>query len=382
MNSLRIILSKRQYFTPALIFATLNIAMGTWAIYIPEVKSRLGISEGDFGLALFCFGLGVLCMVVFSPSLIQRLQVGKATFIAVLCLLITILFPISSTSYMMLCASLFTAGLSTGFLDISMNALVSQIERDNGVRIMAANHGFFSLGGMIGAGVGLLIMPVMPSPMVHMGVICAVLIVIHLWLASSYKEVKGVSEKGEKFGLKEVKPLFALIVVAFFVMGSEGAIEHWSALYLEKVIEAPATLLGLGFTIFSFTMALFRFLGDGLSSRFGSYRLIQIGLVVAIVGLGLIVSKGITNAFIGFGLIGVGYSVIIPELFRIAGNTPQVNPEKGIAIVSGVGFLGFLMFPFILGTIAEYFDLSASFLTLLFGSLLAFTITLFLKKSF
>ncbi|WP_460191237.1 MFS transporter [Urechidicola sp. KH5] len=379
MSSLRIILSNKRYFAPASIFATLNILMGTWAIYIPTVKGTLQISDGDFGIALFCFGLGVLVMVLFAPKLIEKLEVGKATFYAVISLFITMLLPISAKSYTVLCVSLFMAGLSTGFLDIAMNALVSAIEKIDDIRIMAVNHGFFSLGGMIGAGIGILLMQYIPSGFYHMLLVAMLLLVLQLFMIKSYFSVKSEYEKGVKVGLKDLKPLIALIVVAFFVMGSEGAVEHWSALYLDKIVRTPEKFLGIGFTIFSFTMALFRFFGDSLSKKIGSYNLMVYGLVVAIFGLLLVIYASLVTTIFGFALIGVGFSVIVPELFRMASNTPSVSPEKGIAIISGIGFLGFLMFPFILGTISEVFTLKASFVALLVCSVIAFFIALFLK---
>ena len=48
-------------------------------------------------------------------------------------------------------------GLTSGAMDIAMNAVASVLEKDHKSDIMSTCHGFFSLGGMIGAGVGSLL---------------------------------------------------------------------------------------------------------------------------------------------------------------------------------------------------------------------------------
>ena len=76
MNSLRLIVTNKSYFAPALVFATINIIYGTWAIYIPAIKSKLGINEGDLGFAIFCMAVGTLVMILLAPKLINHLGVG------------------------------------------------------------------------------------------------------------------------------------------------------------------------------------------------------------------------------------------------------------------------------------------------------------------
>ena len=61
-------------------------------------------------------------------------------------------------------------------------------------------------------------------------------------------------------------------------MGSEGAIEHWSKLYLQNIVQISSEKIsGFGFVAFSITMTLGRFFGDAISKRFGSVSIIIAG---------------------------------------------------------------------------------------------------------
>ena len=163
-------------------------------------------------------------------------------------------------------------------------------------------------------------------------------------------------------------------------MSTEGAIVDWSALYLEKVSLAKLSWLGLGYTVFSATMALGRFFGDAISKRFGSKSLILGGIFIASLGFVCILLVSPIVALFGFGLVGIGLSVVIPEIFRLAGTFKGLNASLGISFVSGIGFLGFLVGPVLLGFLAELSSLKLSFIALLVFVVISFITALTLKK--
>jgi MFS family permease len=67
-------------------------------------------------------------------------------------------------------------------------------------------------------------------------------------------------------------------------------------------------------------------------------------------------------------LVGLGVSSIVPTVYSTAGKYGKVPPGIALATVSGVGFLGFLMGPPLIGHIAEIAGLRYSFAVIgLFG---------------
>lgn len=364
MKSLRLILTNSRYFAPAWVFASLNIWFGTWAIYIPSVKEKLNIDKAELGLAIFFLSLGVFTVFPIASKIINKLKVGRATWLGVLLCTVSALFPLLAPNYYVLCAALFFFGASNGFLDISMNTLVTEIEKEDKKNFMSAVHGFFSLGGVL-VGLGSFLIPFINNPPLHMAITVAVVFLINFSFRKRYVSIEAAPIEKEPFSLKLFKPLLILGIISFVSMGSEGAIVDWSGLYLKEITLAPEVLIGAGFLAFSTAMTLGRFLGDGISEKIGSTKIVALGAFVAILGFIAVLSGNTVFAIIGFALNGLGFSVMVPELFRIGGNVKGVESSQGVAFIAGSGYSGFLLGPVILGFLAEISSLKVTFYTLL-----------------
>lgn len=379
MKSLRLIVTNANYFGPSWVFASLNILFGTWAIYIPQVKDGLVIDNSQLGFAIFFLSLGVFMVFPFASRWINSLGVGKATFYGVLLSCMAAMLPLLAPSYYALMGALFLFGASNGFTDIAMNTLVTEIEKKDKVKFMSASHGFFSLGGVL-AGIGSFLIGPLDNPALHMGLAVAFVLVVNLIFYKKYVHVTAAKVENEGFSLKLFKPLLLLGLISFIAMGSEGAIVDWSGLYLKEVSIAPEALWGAGFLGFQVTMTLGRFMGDAVSEKLGSVKIIAIGAILALAGYGLVLTENTYLAIAGFALGGLGFSVMIPEVFRIGGNVKGVDSSQGIAFIAGTGYAGFLCAPPILGFLAETSSLKTSFIVLFFCTVFMLAITFALKK--
>ena len=379
MNSLKLILTNPRYFGPAWVFASLNILFGTWAIYIPFVKEDLGINKATLGIAIFFLSLGVFTVFPMASRIINRLGVGRATWIGAILICLTAIFPVIAPSFITLVIALFVFGATNGFTDISMNTLVTEIEKEDKTNFMSASHGFFSLGGVL-AGLGSFLIPVFGDRALHMGTAVILVFAINLLFYKNYNKIVAAPIEKEPFSFKNFKPLLLLGIVSFIVMGSEGAIVDWSGLFLKEVSIAPEALWGAGFLGFQTLMTVGRFFGDAISSRIGSVKIVAIGSIVAILGFFLVLTAQTYLAIIGFGLTGLGFSVIVPELFRIGGNVKGVESSQGVAFIAGSGYSGFLLGPVILGFVAEKYSLNLTFIALLACTFAVFLATFLLRR--
>ncbi|MGB5358597.1 MAG: MFS transporter [Eudoraea sp.] len=379
MRSLRLILSNPRYFGPAWVFASLNILFGTWAIYIPSVKEDLGINKATLGIAIFFLSLGVFMVFPVASKIINKIGVGKATSIGIILSCIAALFPLIAPGFISLAVALLFFGATNGFTDISMNTLVTEIEKEDKQKFMSASHGFFSLGGVL-AGLGSFLITVIDNRGLHMLLAVLLVLLVNFVFYKQYRNVIAAPIEKDSFSIKNFKPLVLLGVVSFVVMGSEGAIVDWSGLFLKEVSFAPEAIWGAGFLGFQVFMTLGRFLGDSISSRIGSIKIVALGSLISVVGYLLVLTTDMYLAIAGFALTGLGFSVIVPELFRIGGNVKGVESSQGVAFIAGTGYSGFLVGPVILGFIAEQFSLSLSFTTLMICSIAVLGATFLLKK--
>lgn len=343
------------------------------------MKDNLGIDKSQLGFAIFFLALGVFCIFPFAAMVINRLGVGKSTFYGIIMCCFAAMLPLLATNYYVLMAALFLFGASNGLTDISMNTLVTEIEKKDKVKFMAASHGFFSLGGVL-AGLGSFLIGPLSNPVLHMSMAVLLVLVVNFKFRKFYFNDSAEEIENEPFSLKLFKPLFLLGLISFVAMGSEGAIVDWSGLYLKEVSLAPEALWGIGFLAFQFTMTLGRFLGDGFSERIGSVKMVTLAAILAILGYLFVLTGDTYLAMLGFAINGLGFSVMVPEVFRIGGNVKGVESSQGIAFIAGSGYAGFLCAPPILGFLAENYGLTKSFVVLLCCGFLILFFTLLLKR--
>jgi MFS family permease len=155
---------------------------------------------------------------------------------------------------------------------------------------------------------------------------------------------------------------WALVCLAAMAFGSflaEGVAVDWSAVYLHSSLGAPAGLAAVGYTVFSLTMTGGRMTGDRLAELFGPARLVRLsaGLAAAGFGLGLLIGQ-VWSGLVGFALLGVGLSVVVPLVFTAAAATGRPGPN--LALVTTSGYAGMLAGPALIGGVAQAIGLHAA----------------------
>lgn len=143
-------------------------------------------------------------------------------------------------------------------------------------------------------------------------------------------------------------------MLGFFVLMAEGETANWSAIYLKDVTGAGDGLAAAGYVAFAAMMTAGRLTGDRLVARFGPVRVVRVSAGLGAAGMALALLAGTTAAGIaGFAVLGLGLSGLIPILFSAAANVPGTDPDRALAQVVALSFLGFLAGPPLMGVIAE-----------------------------
>jgi len=376
MLSFKIFLQKKKYFASAFLYSCLSLLFSIWVIYIPYIADKTHITEGKIGGAIFFASVGSLCMIPVCNKLISILGAGRMAFFTFYFYCLVSFGPFLANSYYFLCIALFFSGMAGCAMGISINSLTATIEKADKVYIMSGSHGFFSAGGMIGALTGSIIAAKLKNPFLHLGLLCLILIVVQLYFFKEYFYLKSAPVQKQKRFISNLKPLVLIAAVALIIMVSEGAIADWSALYLKKIVKINITLFGFGYAGFSLAMTSGRFFGDWISKKLGSWQLISTGNFVSLIGFTLVLIPGKITSLAGFTIIGLGFSNIVPEIYRIASNIEGINTHNGVSFISAAANIGFLVGPVFLGFLAEFRTLHFSFLILSFFVAVAFLLSL------
>ena len=362
IKNLNAFFRNRQALAIGLVFMTISTLFGSWVTRIPDIKTMLNFDEGTLGLSLLGMSIGALLMMPFSAWIMSKFGTGRTMFYGVIVATFTMALPTFATSFWSLVALLFLAGLLHGLTDVAMNAAAAAIEQKQRIRIMSTCHGMFSTGGMLGAVLGSFLAGLGISVQLHLMSVAVFLILIVILFSKTLLSVENVeTEEGKLFVLPS-GALIGLAVVGFVIMMGEGAVADWSAIYIRDYLGGSAAIAGLGFAGFSLTMAVGRFAGDSIIPKYGSKAIIQFGSILGAVGLGLVIFIPNTYvAIVGFTLIGLGFSCIVPILFSAAAKVPGIVPGTGIAAVTTSGIFGFLVGPPTIGLIAETFSLTFAY---------------------
>lgn len=353
----------RQALAVGLVFASDSILFGSWVAHIPYVKQKLGLSEAELGLVLFAMPAGLLVMNPLTGRIIARLGEARACLWAAVGLALAMCIPINALNTSVLALGLFLVGLCGALINVAMNTSATNLERAEGILIMSSCHGMWSLGGLVGSGIAGAVIALHVPPPVHVMVMSGLILLLTFIIQPLLAGIPSSSrtETGEKAGSSFVMPnvdLLLMILIGLALAMGEGAAFDWSAVYLRETLGASSQIAALGFASFSLTMTGFRFLGDAIIPKIGGKRWLQIGGVLAALGLLFAIALPYPpTALIGFALLGAGCSLGAPVLYAAALRVPGIPPAAGLATFATFSFIGFLAGPPVVGFIAESFGL-------------------------
>jgi MFS family permease len=348
-----------------LYFFSMGLVFASWASRIPDIKTRLNLNDAVFGSILFCLPIAQFLMMTFSGKIVTRFGSRKVALFALPAYAICMSNLGLVREGWQLAIALFLFGIAGNLTNISINTQGVSTEKLYGRSIMASFHGGWSIAGFTGALIGMLMINFKVVPYFHFVTIILIVSTIILFnnrYLLTGKSPVGPDEPRRKFFNKPDRSLIGLGIIGFFSMASEGTMFDWSGIYFKDVVEAPASLVVLGYASFMVMMASGRFMADLIIRKIGRKSLLQICGVMISAGLYTAVAfPYLIPCTIAFMIVGLGVSSIIPSVYSAAGRNTKVPPGIALATVASVSYFGFLMGPPVIGYISEAFGLRYSF---------------------
>jgi len=345
---------------PVAAFVIIGLFWGCFAAYVPVIKAQLGASDALFGTLLLGSALGLVSAMWLAPRA-DRLLRGRAMQVGAVVLAFAWLWPGQMTSPVLFALAFCFVGLASGLLDVVMNARVSELEARHGRPLMNANHAMFSVAYAVGAlVVGVTREAGLPPAPVFAGFGMVALCLVP-FLRMDVMIVAPQEGYAGRYPLTIILLCGAIVLVAFM---SEAAVEAWSALHIERTLGGGAAEGALGPAMLGLTMAVGRFSGQAVAERFRETDVVLGGSLVAAVGA-VIAALAPTPpvAYLGFGILGLGVSVVGPLGIALAGKlvAPHLRTEA-ISRAAVIGFSGFFIAPVVMGLMSGAFGLRAAFL--------------------
>jgi len=347
-----------------LVFAANGAALGLWLPRIPDVKTALEVDLFTLSLCFFMLPLGTMLGFGLAQKVIGRLGLRQTCVVVGPLFVLSIFLPAFAPVVPLLALALFLVGLTIASIEVAMNTMAGEYEKQSGRRIMTSCHAFWSFGSMSGAliaggfaqaGISFPVQQVVTGPALALAA---------WWVA------KGLGPEGPRSTAPSTVfalPTAAIAGLCALPMGSlmlEGAMMEWSALLLREERLLSPFAAALIYAFYAVAMAIARMFGDTLASRFGATQVIAASAMMAGAGIAAFaISATTTTALMSGMLLGLGIANIYPLAMSLAAQAPGVS-ERNIAAVALTAFSAFLIGPPLIGTLGSFWGLSVAFLIL------------------
>lgn len=351
-------------------FALDGFLFAGWVVRIPAIKQQTGASASTLGLALLGVSAGAVITMMLTGRLCRRYGSHAVTVACGVLLPLSIALPAQTHSALSLGLVLLVFGAAYGGMNVAMNSaavdLVAELRRP----VMPSFHAAFSLGGMVGAGLGGLVAGGL-SASTHLFLLAGIGLLVTAFAGPALlrhrpARTAPAAHTPQRQPQQKLTPRARRIVVLFGVIAlctayGEGALADWGALHLEQDLDAHPGLAAAGYALFALTMTIGRLTGTLLLERLGQTRTLVLGGAVAAAGMLLgALAPTAWLALAGFAVTGLGLANIFPVAVGRAG---ELAGPSGVAAASTLGYGGMLLGPPAIGFLADWFSLPIALTT-------------------
>ena len=344
---------------PAAAFVVVGLFWGCFAAYVPVIKAQLGASDALFGLLLLGSATGLVSSMWLAPKA-DKILGARAMQAGVVMLALVWLLPAQVAVPAIFALTMGLVGMASGLLDVVMNARVSELEAKHNRPLMNANHAMFSLAYAIAATLTGLAREADIAPVVVFAGFGAVSLLMAPFLRMDVAVVAPDDDTPGRYPLWPILMAGFIVLVAFM---SEASVETWSALHIERTLGGGAAEGALGPAMLGFTMAFGRFSGQAISAHVRDVTVLVSAATLSSLGaLIAALAPSPMMAYAGFGILGLGVSVIGPLGLALVGRIvkPHLRTEA-ISKVAVLGFAGFFIAPVLMGQLSQAFGLRFAF---------------------
>ncbi|MCU7551449.1 MFS transporter [Chitinophagaceae bacterium LB-8] len=353
---------RRERVITAVFFFLSGLVAATWSSRIPDVQHHLQLNDAQWGRVLFTIYAGLICGLPISSWLVSRF--GSRTIMVtggiIYSLVLGILGIADSTWQLVL--ALFLFGFSRNLFNISVNTSAVEVQQLYNKPIISTFHGLWSLACFVAAAIGSIMIAQDVSTCIHFFIIAVFCALMSYAFKNNQQPGLNDATENRPLFVKPDRYLLLLGAITFCSMLCEGAMSDWTVSYFERIVGADKNSITVGYTSFIVAMTIGRLTGDRVVARFGAINVIAANGLLIAAGLFIaILLPYFFTAALGFLLVGLGTSIMVPQVYSLASRSKKMKASYAIASVTFIGYIGFLIGPVMVGSISEAFGMQWSF---------------------
>ncbi|MEE4544950.1 MFS transporter [Streptomyces sp. V4-01] len=368
-------------------FAVDGFLFAGWVVRIPAIKEQVGASAGQLGLALLGVSAGAVATMVLTGRLCRAFGSERVTVVTGVMLALSIALPPRTHSAPALGMVLLLFGISYGGMNVAMNSVAVDLVAALRRPVMSGFHAAYSMGGLLGAGLGGLLAPHLSAAthlllLTPVGLV-AVALAGRVLLAHPLRRPAGPAPEPARPDAQEhatapagTEPAAAasgtaarstaVLVAVFGLIAActaygEGALAEWGPLHIQQDLHGGPGIAAAGYACVALAMTLGRLSGTALLERLGQTRALVLGGLTACAGMLVgALAPYIPLVMAGFALTGLGLANLFPTAIARAG---ELTGPSGVAAASTLGYGGMLLGPPSIGFLTDAFGLPTALTT-------------------
>ncbi|MBL7261043.1 MFS transporter [Paractinoplanes lichenicola] len=350
-----------------------GLAISSWVTRTPDIRDQLGASTAQMGLVLFGLSAGSMLGILSSGRFVSRFgtrPVVTAGILTTVASMPVVGLGAGLSQFWLVTLGLFLFGLGMGGGEVAMNIEGADVERLLERAVLPTMHGFFSLGTVVGAGIGIGLTATRFSVTWHLIAIGLISVPVALGAirripAGVGLTASGKANKSPNEAVWRDKILWLIGIVVLAMALAEGAANDWLPLIMVDGHGLDAALGSAVYTAFAAAMTIGRFGGGWFLTRFGRPAVLGASAIIGGVGLLLvIVADNQVVAGAAVLLWGVGAALGFPVALSAAADS-GANPTARVSLVATAGYVAFLVGPPALGFLGEHYGLRNAMIVVL-----------------
>lgn len=383
--------TKRKHFILAsLLFLTLGVHVGVWAVQLSELARAFSLSPGQLGGLLAVpaiaglitlFGGGYLADRIGRKPVLLTGFLGTAGAFA-------LLSNVTAIGYLVV--GLLLYGLFVSFIDLGANSVGADYESEHHVQAMTALHAWFSFGALTGAftagsllaaGIGFrVVYMALAVVLLSTGLVVLIAVLPQPAAPTGPGSTHEESLERQLWRLPGVGVAIGMVTICFF---GDGALEGFLSVYLRDTLAAGPLAAGIGIGSFHLASLLGRLLSAAVQRRISEPRMLVFSALLAAAGISLAVATtNATVAITGILLVGFAISPIVPTALSLAARAAPGKSGQAVGLATAIGYGSFILSPVVIGAIASATTLRIGLGTLILTTLAMALLTTKWPKQF
>ncbi len=353
-----------------------GLLMASWATRTPTIRDVLAVSISEMGIVLFGLSVGSMGGILCSGWLVKRF--GTRPVIRSGMILVFVGMLLMSLALWLASPWLFALGLAglgsgMGSAEVAVNVEGAIVERMRKKTLLPMMHGFYSLGTLIGAGLGMVLTSTGLRADLHL-LLAALIVVVPTVVALTAIPSGTGQERSTTTDIKAARAhrpfwkdgqLLLIGVIVLAMAFAEGSANDWLPLLMVDGHGFSPTSGSLIYAGFTLGMTLGRFGGGWFIDRYSRVAVVRASAILGALGIAMVIF--VDSAFIaGVSVIfwGLGASLGFPLTISAASDTGLDAPTR-VSVVATTGYLAFLVGPPLLGFLGEHYGLRNAMLVVL-----------------